>query len=88
MENKSNRCGLCEYFDRYYTKGVTHFEKSTCGLCKKKRIFINTYDGCESYEHKTPRRRHVLLIRHALNDLLTELSALRLSLESEYIELE
>lgn len=88
MENKNTRCSRCEYFDRYYLKGVTRFSETDCGRCFKKRAFTNAKDGCENYKQKTPRKRHVLLIEHALNDLLTELSALRLSLESENSELE
>lgn len=88
MKNKSNRCSICKYFDRYYIKGATRFSETDCGQCMKNHAYTSAKECCESYAHKTPRRRHVLLIRHALNDLLTELSALRLSLESEYIELE
>lgn len=88
MENKNNRCSLCEHFDRYYIKGATRFSETDCGRCMKSRNYTRAKECCEKYEKKAPRKRHVLLIRHALNDLLTELSALRLSLESEYLELE
>lgn len=79
----NNRCSKCKHFDRYYTKGVTHFNKTVFGWCTKKHESLNVHDCCERYEAGTRTRGISRRAKICINDLLTEITAIRNVIEAE-----
>ena len=82
MDNK--RCSQCKYFDRYYTKGVKQFNKTNFGWCTRKHECVSIHDCCERYKEGV-RDRDITnsRLKVSLNDLLTEISAIRMVIEEE-----
>lgn len=83
MENKGKQCYCCKYLDRFYTRGIKRFNKANCGWCSKQKSVMYIHDDCDCFTHASVRRKNRYLIRHALNELLTELSDIRTVLEAE-----
>jgi len=81
MKTADNKCFRCKHFDRYFTKGITRFDKTKIGWCCKKTKEVNINDGCNSYEHKSNKKIIKYAIRRQISDILTELSTIRNILE-------
>ena len=79
-----NRCSQCKHFERYYIKGVKRFNKTNFGQCTQKRDIVNIHDCCERYKAGV-RDRDITdrRVKVSLNDLLTEISAIRQVIEEE-----
>lgn len=81
MDNK--RCNMCKHFNRYYTKGVTRFNQTEYGWCTRKCESVNIHDYCERYEVRIKARGINRRAKVCLNELLTEISAIRKVIEEE-----
>ena len=77
------KCAWCRYFDRYYTRGVKQFNKTELGFCHFKNTETGARDGCENFAPAQKDKRSERLLKHCLNDLLTEISEIRKVIESE-----
>lgn len=84
MTTEEKKCSRCRYLDRYYTKGVTRFNKTDFGwcICKHKSVNIRE-DRCDKYEARKNARVPSRRIQVCLNDLLTEISEVRKIIEAE-----
>ena len=80
-ENK--KCYNCKWLDRYYTKGTKKFNKAKCGWCCKRAEIVNSDFGCEEYKYWVQRKFFPIFLKHAINDILTEISEVRKILETE-----
>ncbi len=82
MDN--TRCSQCKHFERYYTKGVKRFNKTAYGRCTQKRDCVSIHDCCERYKAGA-RDRGITneRVKVCLNDLLAEISAIRMVIEEE-----
>ncbi|MDE6618750.1 MAG: hypothetical protein K2K13_06985 [Clostridiales bacterium] len=78
------KCSQCKHFERYYTKGVKRFSKTEFGLCTQKHESVNIHDCCERYKAGV-RYRGIISkrVKVCLNELLTEISAIRMVIEEE-----
>ena len=65
------------YFCAYYTKGVKRFNKTKFGWCWKKENITTSQDGCEKCEFRQNNRIKGVPVRYWLNEILTELCAVR-----------
>ncbi|MBD5132583.1 MAG: hypothetical protein HDT28_08380 [Clostridiales bacterium] len=83
MENEHNPCYRCKNLERFYTRGVKQFNKTKVGWCCKKVAVVNIHDSCEKYEPRKPCKRISRAIKFCLNDLLTDISAIREIIEDE-----
>lgn len=83
MNSKDRQCYMCRNFDRYYTKGVKRFNKTEFGLCCQKRENVNIHCNCGLWAIKPKTKKINGLSRMYLNDLLTEISAIRMVVEEE-----
>ena len=81
-----NKCGRCKYLDRYYTKGVTKFDKTEFGWCMVKMDSVNVFECCERYEKRKLVYKASRRAKACLNDLLTEISEIRKIIEAEQDE--
>ena len=88
MENKNNQCSKCKFFDRYYTKEIKQFKRTKCGWCYKKADSVCVNDCCENFTYGCKPRRRTKFINYYLNDLLTQLSAIRAIIEADCNESE
>ena len=80
----NTRCSQCKHFERYYTKGVKRFNKTNWGRCTQKRASVSIYDCCERFKAGVRDRGiNNERIKVCLNDLLTEISAIRMVIEDE-----
>lgn len=80
----NQRCSQCKHFNRYYLKGVKRFNKTTFGWCTQKRDVVNIHDGCERYKAGVKDRGiNNERVKVCLNELLTEISAIRHVIEEE-----
>lgn len=82
MANK-NKCFQCRSFYRYYTKGVKQFNKTKLGLCVEKQDTVNSNGGCDKFVIRTRVCQVSKLVWHTLNDLLTQISELRMIIEED-----
>ena len=83
MENDNRKCRKCHYFDRYYTKGIKRFNGTQIGRCRKKGEQVGGNDACEQFSVKHNYASRSRCLRVSVNDLLTELTAIRKALEAE-----
>ncbi|MDE7164844.1 MAG: hypothetical protein K2O04_05435 [Clostridiales bacterium] len=84
MSTENTTCSRCRFLDRYYTKGVKHFDKTDFGWCMHKNKSINVReDCCDRYELKKSAKIPSRRIQVCLNDLLTEITEVRKILEAE-----
>ena len=88
MGNSSNKCFRCRYFRRFYTKGNNQFDKSNCGWCCLKKDYTKSNDGCEQYVLKHTYKKSRKSVFNCLDNLLMELSAIRMVIEDDKRELE
>ena len=79
----NNKCSQCKHFDRYYVKGVKRFNKTDFGWCTKKHECVSFRDCCERYEAGVRYRGISRRAKVYINDLLTEISAIRMVIEEE-----
>lgn len=87
MENKG-KCYWCKYFTRYYTKGNKQFNRLKIGWCSNKQEQISSQEGCEHYRYHAPAKPSHRSAFRTLNDLLTELSEIRMVIEDNNREIE
>ena len=83
MTKDRKQCRFCKRFGRYYIKEYKTFQKADLGWCCEKRECVGVADSCESYVYKP---RQVVIRRGTqrfLDDILTQLSALRYIIEEE-----
>lgn len=82
MEKGSGICYCCLYFEKYYIKGATNFIATKVGRCWKTQECVGTKEICEYYERKPKRSNRANgMIKKRINDLMTELAAIRQILE-------
>lgn len=78
-----DKCVGCNYFDRFFTRGVTKFTKLNIGRCCKVHDVVDK-DGCCD---KFVKRRYITYKKRAtmeaLNVLLKELTLIRELLEAD-----
>lgn len=83
MQEANHKCYMCRHFDRYYTKGIKHFNKATCGWCTDKREIVGIHENCIHYIPRPRNKRVSTLLRISLSELLTEITEVRKMLEVE-----
>lgn len=84
MERKNKACWNCVYFGRHYKRGCYRFHKTDIGSCTIKRELVQKNGLCEHWRNTfnvLSRRKERTL--QALNDILTDLAAIRQILEEE-----
>ena len=83
MEYKCTECYRCRNFLRYYTKGVKQYNQTKFGWCGVKRGNVSVHEGCEQFVLKTRTKKSRMLLGYYLENLLTEISFIRMILEQE-----
>lgn len=78
-----NKCFQCRSFYRYYTKGVKQFNKTKLGWCVEKQDTVKSSGGCDKFVIRTRVCKVSKLVWHTLNDLLTQISELRMIIEED-----
>lgn len=56
MERKNKACWNCGNYKSYYTKGMCHFDKLDCGLCRKKKESVEKHGQCEFWRNNYAMR--------------------------------
>ena len=56
MERKNKACWNCGNYRAYYTKGLCHFDRLNCGLCRKTRETVEKHNQCEFWTNDYPMR--------------------------------
>ncbi len=80
-EVKHNHCYNCARLKRYYIKGYKKFDPTECGWCGAKRQIVDVNEYCDKFTHRSYPRKPYSSVKLTLNDLLTQISALREMLE-------
>ena len=84
MERKNKACWNCKYFGALYKKGPIHFSKTKIGTCTIKKDIVDKSGLCERWGNtfalRSDRRKITL---RALNDIITEIAAIRQILEED-----
>lgn len=81
MSDYRKQCYNCKYFERYYIKQMSKFEKTKLGRCFLHGNYVNIHDCCQDYVYKPRTKKINGFIQIQLNDILTELTTLRNILE-------
>ena len=81
MEEKKqpeHKCNLCRFYEPFYVKKETCFEKLKDGYCRKCEQTKDHFDGCGQWEYR-PRWRsgRKRTTERALNDIMFHLMAIR-----------
>ncbi|MDE7158392.1 MAG: hypothetical protein K2N74_02355 [Clostridiales bacterium] len=50
MKDESKHCYGCKYYEPYYTKGYTQFDRCDIGFCTKKKATVERHEICEKYD--------------------------------------
>ena len=77
----NNKCNRCKQFDRYYTRGVTRFDKTEIGRCYATGNDVSAQGSCAEFTAKTPVKRTRYAIELCLNKIMTDISAVRNMIE-------
>lgn len=83
MEKSNYECYNCRNFQRYFVKKKTKFERTKFGYCCKKQENVSIHGKCDCFKFKEIFYNIDTLVKHKLDGLLTEISALRMILEEE-----
>ena len=51
MDRKNKACWNSGNYKAYYTKGLCHFDRLDCGLCKKNRLTVEKHGRCEFWRN-------------------------------------
>ena len=84
MARETDKCCKCRYFNRYYVKSNTDFNKIEYGFCLEKRRTVGAHDKCEIYKTKPKRKAPNETALRVLSNLLTQISLVRQLLEEEF----
>ena len=84
-EQTKKECKHCNSFKRYYTKRAYKFTATEIGHCNHKNEIVNKNDSCNCWEERISYRdiSNKRLCRAVLASLLTEIAAIRETLENE-----
>ena len=77
-EKPSKKCAYCDFYDRYYTKGLRRFERTKQGFCSEQKKIVGNDEGCECWRlssHRNFTRKRVA--SRALFEMMMDLSAIR-----------
>ena len=78
MDRKNKACWNCGYYKAYYTKGLCHFDRLDCGLCKKKKEMVDKHSQCEFWRNDyAVRAWREDVAKKKLNDIFDVLIELR-----------
>ena len=78
MERKNKACWNCGNYKAYYTKGLCHFDKLSCGLCSKKKETVEKHGQCEFWKNDCAKRTiREKIAKRNLNDILDVLIEIR-----------
>lgn len=77
MEPKNKVCWSCGYYVAYYTKGDIHFFKRNVGFCAKNQKIVEKHEQCECWTRYKYRPDHKKSAIRALNEILTDLAAIK-----------
>lgn len=77
-EQKNKECFRCDNFNGYYTKGISHFERTKLGYCMSKRVIVENITSCECWSNNN-RRLYISkkTSLKVLSELLLEISGIR-----------
>lgn len=87
METKKEKCYNCRQFQRYYVKGTKKFNKIAIGRCCSKDETVGACDTCDKWKMKSVCNV-AWSAKHTLNDILTDISAIRQIIEERQEEYE
>ena len=90
MDNKK-KCYNCTWFQRYYTKGTKKFSQTKLGRCCIKNDTVEACATCDKFKIKHVGNAVAWSAKHTLNNILTDISAIRQIIEErveEYEELQ
>ncbi len=78
-----NKCYNCRFFDRYFTRGYTKFDKTDIGRCYIMQKVVNKSETCDNFKTRRNTRRENSVLKITLENLLDEISEIRKMIESE-----
>ncbi|MCH5164383.1 MAG: hypothetical protein J1F36_05135 [Clostridiales bacterium] len=84
-EEQKKECKHCYNFKRYYIKRAYKFTATEIGQCYYKNEIVNKDDSCDCWEKRINYRdiSNKRVCRTVLASLLTEIAAIRETLENE-----
>lgn len=81
---EDKRCLRCKNFDRYYAKGSKRFNPTEYGWCLIRADHTITRDSCELFAARpTAGKKSDRPARYYLQELLTEITAIRQIMEED-----
>ena len=82
MQNR-NCCANCEYFQRYYAKGIIQFTPTDLGHCKVLKRMISAQETCNRFLQKPYHCKNHKTLQKCLHEILMHLSAIRVIIEEQ-----
>ncbi len=82
-EKPNYKCCNCMFYEGYFIKKGTRFERADSGFCCKKQNVVFKRDCCDRFLFKCRRFFSKSLVYRRLDSLLTDFSSLRDILEEE-----
>ena len=78
MERKNKACWNCGNYKAYYTKGLCHFDRLDCGLCRKKKETVEKHGVCEFWRSNYAIRSwREEMAKKKLDEILDEIIVIR-----------
>ena len=86
MEQICRICGNCRYFDAYYVKGVSKFEKQKIGHCALFEKTLDKYEQCSDWQSDSERlQTQKTVVTKELSELLEQTAMLKQILDETEI---
>lgn len=83
MDYGGKKCFRCINFRKYYTRGVTKFNGTKFGWCSGKAASVVNTDCCDEFHPRRNRPMYMDMLQIQLNNLLTDISAVRQIIEED-----
>ena len=83
MEKSNYECYNCRNFQRYFVKKKTEFVRTKFGFCCEKQGNVGVHGKCEQFKYKQILYSFDSSVKYKLDELLSQLSVLRMLLEEE-----
>lgn len=84
MEDEMKTCAHCKYFNRFYVCEMRGYKRTEYGRCMKAFKTITENDDCAKFEKKSRPKLSQRILNYKINALLTDISEIRVRMETYY----
>ena len=84
--SSKTECCRCQYFDKYYTRGVKQYNPTKLGMCTINKEDRSLHEHCEKFRVKQREKMLRFSVAIALNNLLAQITEINDVIKKELID--